>query len=227
MSDRHQALRREARERVQARAGEAMRRQEPDGARRIAIRLLDEELRRVPAADRGPLACAEGCTMCCHLRVMVTAAEVFGLIDYLESTLSAADFASFRQRVETVQEHIAGLPKEAVLTTNIACPVLVDGRCSGYAARPFNCRSYHSLDRDACQQAFDHPTDTSLGHPQYAAVARVHEGVQGGLIAALAEAGYDSAQRELVSALHEALNDADARTRFRNRGTAFLQPSPV
>jgi Fe-S-cluster containining protein len=227
MSNRNQALRQESRELALARSREGIARQGPEGARRILIRVLDEQVRRLPAADRGPVACAEGCSMCCHLRVMATAAEVFGLVDYLESTLSAADFAAFRQRVEAAQERIAGLPKDAVLTTNIACPVLVEGRCSGYAARPFNCRSYHSLDRDACQRAFDHPTDTSLGHPQYAAVARVHEGIQGGFIASLAEAGYDSAQRELVSALHEVLNDAAARKRFQDRATPFLQPSPV
>lgn len=158
---------------------------------------------------------------------MATPAEVFGVLDFLKAQLDAAAFAEFKDRVMNSARRLDGVPREKVLATNLPCPVLVDGRCSAYAARPFNCRAYHSLDRDACQQSFDDPDNPALKHPQYGAVARVHEGAQAGHIAGLADAGYDHTQYELVTALAEALDDPEARKRFDQRGRAFERPSPV
>lgn len=221
----------EIRDRVQTRAHAQTRsvlvRQGPESARRIMIRVLDDEIRRLPAVDRGPLACRAGCDMCCHLRVMVTPTEVFGLLDFLGAVLSEAAFDGFRSRVLAAHARVAALPPDKVLATNVPCPLLVDGSCIGYAARPFNCRSYHSLDRDACQQAFDHPERGDSVHPQLAALARVHEGAQGGFIHGLSEAGFDVAQHELVSALRQALDDPSSRDRFESRRRVFLEPSPV
>lgn len=218
-----------ARIRAEARAQSAdeIARGGPERGRRQLLRLLDTELARVPAADRAPVACRAGCDLCCHLRVMATPAEVFGLLDYLRETLDEAAFAAFRERVRETDARLAGLDKKQVLATNLPCPVLVDGRCSGYAARPLNCRSYHSLDLGACQASFDDPANPALDHPQYAAVARVHEGAQAGYIAGLADAGYDDGQYELVTALAEALDDPAARQRFDQRGRPFRRPSPV
>ncbi len=158
---------------------------------------------------------------------MATPAEVFGMIDFLKNQLDAAAFDVFRNRVLQTARRLDEVPRAQVLATNLPCPVLVDGRCSAYAARPFNCRAYHSLDREACQASFDNPADTSLNHPQYGAVARVHEGVQAGYIAGVADAGYDAMQYELVTALAEALEDPGARQRYEQRGRAFARPSPV
>lgn len=193
----------------------------PDAAARRIQRLVEDELRRLPAADRAPVACAAGCALCCHLRVMATPAEVFALIEYLQRTLDAEAFAAFRERALATAKTVGALPDERLLTTNVACPVLVDGRCSGYAARPLNCRGYHSLSVAACQASFDAPEDLSLGHPQYGAVARVHEGAQGGYIEGLSDAGYDAEQYELATALAEALTDPDAHARFARGEKAF------
>lgn len=199
----------------------------PATATRRIQRLIDDELRRLPVADRAPVACAAGCALCCHLRVVATPAEVFGLVDFLERTLDADAFAAFRARASATAERVSALSDERLLTTNVACPALVDGRCSGYAARPLNCRSYHSLSLAACQASFDAPDDLSLGHPQYGAVARVHEGAQGGYIDGLAAAGYDAAQYELATALAEVLSDPDARARFERGDKAFHRARQV
>jgi Fe-S-cluster containining protein len=213
--------------RVRARTAQEAARGGPERARRQALRALDEALARIPVVQRGNVACRSGCDLCCHLRVMATPAEVFGVVDFLKAQLDPASFAAFRDRVADTARRLVGLPRAQVLATNLPCPVLVDGRCSAYAARPFNCRAYHSLDRDACQQSFDNPADTTLNHPQYGAVARVHEGVQAGHVAGLADAGFDSKQYELVTALAEALDDPQARERFDRRARAFERPSPV
>ncbi|NKI33668.1 hypothetical protein HFP89_00625 [Wenzhouxiangella sp. XN79A] len=186
-------------------------------------RALEAELAALPRADRGPVACRSGCAFCCHLRVMATPVEVFALLDFLEQRLDAEAFESFVERVHRTESRLRALPVDKVLTVNLPCPALVDGRCSGYAGRPLNCRAYHSLSVDACRDSYDHPEDLHLGHPQLAPLARVHAGVQAGLVAALSEAGRDARQYELVSALAEALDDPTTRERLAAGERVFRQ----
>ncbi len=187
---------------------------EAERIRRQALRRLDDALRRIPVVDKSPVACEAGCHYCCHLRVMVTPVEVFGLLDFMQARFTEEEFGEFRQRLRKSAERVRLVPGDRLLSVNIPCPVLVNGQCSAYAARPFNCRSYHSLDRDACQRSFENPERPGQGHPQFSKVARVHESCQAGLLKQTAEAGYDSRQYELVTALEEALDDLEARRRF-------------
>jgi len=181
----------------------------PDQALRQVQRALESQVRELPREDRGPVACAAGCAFCCHLRVMATAVEVFALLDYLHETLSDAEFEAFRERARDTATRLAALPEERLLTINMPCPALVDGRCSAYAGRPLNCRAYHSLSVEACRESFDNPEDLHRGHPQLAPLARVHGGAQAGLIDALSSHGLDARQYELASALAEALDDPE------------------
>lgn len=202
-----------------------MARRDPDKALRQAQRLIDDELKRLPLADRGPVACRPGCDFCCHLRVMATPIEVFALLDYLGHTLERDALEAMEERIRTTDRALRKLASDKVVKTNLPCPVLVDGQCSAYPARPLNCRSYHSLSREACEASFNHPEDLDRGHPQLTAVAKVHEGGQAGFIEAFAQAGRDSNQYELVTAMAEALADPEARDRYAHGQQAFVRPS--
>ncbi len=114
-----------------------------------------------------------------------------------------------------------------MLTTSLPCPALIDGQCSGYAGRPLNCRSYHSLSREACEDSFRHPDDLERGHPQLRAVAAVHVCAQAGFQRALQAHRQDARQFELVTALSEALEDEQSRDRFERGETAFVRPPLV
>lgn len=199
----------------------------PQRGLREAQRVVESQTRRLPPSDRGPLACRAGCDFCCHLRVMATAPEVFALLDYLISQLDEADFEAFEQRLEATDRKLRAMPADKILRTNIPCPVLVEGRCSGYPARPLNCRSYHSTSREACEESFNHPEDLDRGHPQIRALAQVHQGSQAGYLSSLERAGYDARQYELVTALAEALRDPDARRRMEDGEPVFDDPLPI
>jgi Fe-S-cluster containining protein len=190
---------------------------------RQAQRVIEAETRRLPAEDRGPVACEAGCDFCCHLRVMATAPEVFALLDYLRKTLETSEFEAFVERVESTDAALRALSSDKILRTNLACPALVDGRCSGYAARPLNCRSYHSLSREACETSFNHPEDLDQGHPEIRPLAEVHQGGQAGYTASLERAGYDARQYELASALAEALRDPSGTRERLEQGQAVFE----
>jgi len=185
--------------------------------RRQALRRLEEALQQIPVVDRSPVACEPGCSFCCHLRVMALPVEVFGLVDFVKARFTPGELSGFRERLVMTAAQIRAVPAGQLLAANIPCPLLVDGRCSAYAARPLNCRSYHSLDRAACERSFNEPANPAHTHPQFSKVARVHESVQAGLVSATSAAGYDARQYELVTALEEAMGDAAARRRFEDK----------
>ncbi|MEE4331016.1 MAG: YkgJ family cysteine cluster protein [Wenzhouxiangella sp.] len=199
----------------------------PQRSLRQVQRLIERETRTLPRADRLALACRAGCDFCCHLRVMATPIEVFALLDYLARSLSEQDLASLTERIRETDRRLRAIEPEQILTTNIPCPVLVDGTCSAYPGRPLNCRSYHSLSRAACEASFENPTDLSLGHPQLTGLAKIHEGAQAGLFAAFDQAGRDRRQYELVTAMAEALEDPGCRERFERGEPAFRRPLTI
>ena len=214
------ALREQARQAVRSADAPAADAPGLERLQRHARRTLDEQLARIRRLHAAP-ACARGCAMCCHLRVMATPAEVFGLARYIRRQLAAGALQELARQVSGTAIRLRGIPRERLLATNVPCPLLVDGACSMYAARPFNCRAYHSLDVDACTASFNNPGDASLTHPQSAMVARVNEGVQQGLADVLGQAGLDRSQYELVTALDEALSDPAAEARFLHGEPAF------
>jgi Fe-S-cluster containining protein len=100
----------------------------------------------------------------------------------------------------TVEQHrAAGLP----------CAFLIDGRCSAHEVRPSACATHHSLSRERCEHAFDHPQD--IGSPRGSRPALLELQVFG---AALIEAtqsgckavGAASEQTELHQALRALLD---------------------
>jgi hypothetical protein len=97
------------------------------------------------ARDEAPRACAPGCTACCHFPVGVRLGEALRLADALASAprLAAAVRADAAATATTAWGALVGRP----------CPLLVDGRCAVYDARPLPCRALASADAAACADA--------------------------------------------------------------------------
>lgn len=202
---------------------DAARRFGPEQARRSALDVLDTMLARTPEEQRPKLACAAGCAYCCHRQVAVGAAEVFALVDHLRETLDAAAFEAFRERCIATATRVAPMPQGQRALQSIACPVLVDGACTGYAARPFRCRAYNSLDVEPCRRFFDAPRAGDPGPPADLGRYVVAQAAMFGLYTGLAQAGFDPRQYELATALAEALADSEAVMRYARRERAFLR----
>ncbi len=124
-----------------------------DGLRAIHRR-YDELAARLPVAHvagrvRLRLACAPRCDHCCATPVTLIAAEALLLAQHLRERSTQGEREALLARIElherTVADPDAAWPM---------CPLNVDGLCSAYEVRPFNCRKFHSFDRGACARYF-------------------------------------------------------------------------
>jgi hypothetical protein len=102
------------------------------------------------AADLDAAQCRAGCAHCCHFNVDVTMLEVLRI----DAAMSVGAVANRRAEIAGTAPRIAGLTRAARRRLGISCPLLIDGACSAYAARPLACRSLLSLGAAACAADF-------------------------------------------------------------------------
>lgn len=124
---------------------------------------LDAHFAAARAAG-APIACAAGCTFCCHQRVGIFPFEAIALYRHLHTQQSPAQVAAISQRILDNARRIDALTVEEHRRANLACAFLQAGRCSAYAVRPQACATYHSTSRERCEHAFTHPD--AMGTPE-------------------------------------------------------------
>lgn len=137
-----------------------------------------DHLRSIPLHIPLP-ACKAGCNWCCYLMVSVTGSEIRAIQWYIEKKMTPEEQDKLWERVLSASEQLdklfeipnttdirrrhriassfvdlPGAPKKR-LEAKIACPFLVDGKCSIYAARPLACRGYTSQSETACKELYE------------------------------------------------------------------------
>ena len=162
------------------------------------------------------LACAAGCSYCCHLRVMVQPHEAIALFRHLQSRLPAAVAEQVRARL---RDYAAGRGGPG---TRRPCAFLVNAECAAYEARPAACAAYHSLSREQCARSFEEPSlpSASVALQSLQAVAA---GLEEGLSTALQAAGLSTTLLELQGAVAALLENPALIARWR-AGRPLLNP---
>jgi hypothetical protein len=167
-----------------------------------------------------PIGCREGCPYCCHLKVIATPAEVLSLFDHLKATLAPADFDAFAGRVRAADARTRGLASDARAQLQLPCPVLVDGRCTGYTHRPLHCAGANAFDPEACREAFENPEREVLVQ-HYPAQRIGADAAAAGLSRALFVTRRDGRMVELIASLSLLLDDPTVRDRWERGQQAF------
>ena len=191
------------------------------------LRALEGSQRRhdariAAAPDVGTLACRAGCTWCCYFTVDVRAAEVFRILDFVEQSFTPEEKARVYAEVRVNSAALRNLGEGERVTRNVKCPLLNEGRCTAYAARPQSCRNYHATNVAGCRQSYEEPENLDIDPDFAPGVYQAGGAHVEAVSAAMREAGYDVNAYELNCALDAALSDPGARERFESRLKPFV-----
>jgi len=171
------------------------------------------------------LACKEGCTYCCHLRVEVFLPEVFRIKNYLEKHCSKEELSNIKLAIATTAKRAKHLSGQEYSAARIACPLLIDNNCSIYSVRPGMCRKYHSLEVDPCIKRYEEPTNETHGAINVRGLSLGAMSFLKGLHHSLKKQKLDGNTYELSQALDVVLNNSKAYAQWR-QGKAVFTPLP-
>ncbi len=176
-------------------------------------RRLDERLEaEIDSARRDgvAIACVPGCTFCCHQRVGVLPHEAIALLEHLRTRCTPSDAATIEARIHANARAIDAMTAAEHRAANLPCAFLVGGRCSAYEVRPSVCASFHSLRKDRCRYAFEHPHDAGTprnSRPVSLQLTAFADAMIEATEAGLAAAGVASAKGELHQSLRDLLDE--------------------
>jgi Fe-S-cluster containining protein len=123
-----------------------------------ALGLADRLISEYEAAQSlpQPIVCGPGCPFCCANQVELLPPEALLLGDYVARHFSPEAKQGLFARIAGNLKLRTGKTKEelAPLRPELLCPLLQDGSCSVYPARPLFCRTHHSLDVAQCRREF-------------------------------------------------------------------------
>ena len=158
-----------------------------------------------------PLACAAGCTFCCHQYVGLSMPELAILMKFIHTNFKDTQIIELIGQLNEVVSTTKGMSRFERAASKIDCPLLdkVTRQCQAYTARPLTCRGMHSLDRNACEQD-DATPGKNHPIPQFESHKGIVRAVAIGLQLGIAESEIEPKELELASALLVALTGPQA-----------------
>jgi Fe-S-cluster containining protein len=171
--------------------------------------LLENEIGRARASGAS-VACAPGCTFCCHQRVGVLPHEAIALVAYLRTRVPLAQRTEIERRIVANASRVDDMTVAEHLAANLRCALLRNGRCSVYEVRPAICAGFHSLSRERCEHSFNHPQDIGTprnSRPALLEVKTLADELHAATASAYETAGKLSRKLELHQALRALLED--------------------
>jgi Fe-S-cluster containining protein len=108
-----------------------------------------------------PVHCKKGCEWCCHQPVFAMTYELDFLNYFIENNFDEKKKSELKKRAEDKKSAFGFLTETKLLNSKHPCPLLEDGACSAYAARPMACRIYLSSDVNSCLRFYKKPADNN------------------------------------------------------------------
>ena len=123
----------------------------------LAIDQLIDSLLAMAQKQGVAVDCKKGCAWCCHQAVFANSYEVHYLGAYIRKNFKPLVQEDILQQAINKNEQIGELTDEEVLKFKSPCPLLKDGACSAYHARPMACRIYLSMNISSCVEFYKNP----------------------------------------------------------------------
>ena len=94
--------------------------------------------------------CKVGCEFCCHQPVFALDYELDFLRDYLNEYFDEETIAEISDKAGKKENKLGKLKDNELLNAKYPCPLLGEGACMAYEARPMACRIYLSTNVNTC-----------------------------------------------------------------------------
>ena len=113
------------------------------------------------------IACARGCSWCCHQLIVVTNRDDgIAMLQTARNRLSEAEYRDVVSNLREQVTRIGNMSHEDAESRRWTCPFLRGGECSIYDVRPIACRAVISPDASCCKAMMqaDDFEDLSANH---------------------------------------------------------------
>ncbi len=120
---------------------------------------LNEAILRNAVTQGVQVACSKGCDWCCYQPVFANNFEMLHLIRHIRQKLSSTQIGNILKKAAAKNLAVSNLSESKLLRHKAACPLLENGVCTVYEARPMACRIYLSTSLESCRHFFNHPGD--------------------------------------------------------------------
>lgn len=155
------------------------------------------------------VACHKGCFWCCHQAVYANSFEIHYLTDHILKNFSKEKQKQILSIATAKNNRTNQLSANDVLKYKSPCPLLENGACLAYEARPMACRIYLSTKLPSCQEFFHHPENKKNYPALMDFPLRTGRMMNEGFRAALKENGIEPAELRLEEGLVSALTNPE------------------
>lgn len=123
----------------------------------VAIDSLIDSLTEYAERQNKQIDCKKGCEWCCHQPVFALDYEMEFLNDFVRRNFNEEIQDDIKKRAVYKNEKLSMLVEADLLNAKYPCPLLENGACMAYQARPMACRIYLSSDVKTCLNFFQKP----------------------------------------------------------------------
>lgn len=120
---------------------------------------LNEAILRNAVTQGVEVACKKGCDFCCYQPVFANNFEILRLIRHIRRNFNAAQISAILKKAAAKNLAVSKMSESKMLRHKAACPLLENGACTVYEARPMACRIYLSTSLESCRHFFAYPED--------------------------------------------------------------------
>ena len=168
---------------------------------------LNESILALAKRQNITVACFKGCHWCCHQAVFANSYELHYLSEKIKEKFKVQEVTGIIAKTTEKYNKTSSLIEEEVLRYKSPCPLLADGACSIYAARPMACRIYLSTKLESCLEFYHHPENEDNFPALIDFPLKAGRMLNEGFRAALKEHGIETAEFRLEEGLYITLRN--------------------
>ncbi len=173
----------------------------------VAVDGLNDSIIALAERQNMKVACAKGCHWCCHQAVYANSYEIHYLSEKIKSDFNALEIQDIKTKAEQKFSITSKLEEKDVLDYKSPCPLLKNGSCTKYNARPMACRIYLSTKLETCLEFYSHPENENNYPALLDFPLRAGRMMNEGFRAALKENGIQTTEFKLEEGLKISLNN--------------------